>query len=421
MTSHEDKIILGHGAEFSADSNVTGLNNNIIVVGGSGCGKTMSITEPGLLSTYNSSLIVPVTKRRLIMKYLPIFINRGYEVNILDLANPEKSTCGFDMMKNIKTEADITFLASSIVKSNPLKDRSYADPYWDDSAVSLLSAEIAKIVETQKTYSMRDLVDLHHRLDFNLSSGVMETSLDDEFDCLEAVNPNSFAVSCWKSFSKLPQKTLSCVYGTLNTAVDDLFTPEVCKLFLVRNQLNIRKVASKRTILFIITSAVNPSLNRFISIFYSYIFKELFEFGEESPNGRLPVPVRIICDDFATGGRILGFDEYISIFREKGISVTLLLQSESQLESMYGDTAATTIINNCDSYVYMGGMDIQSAKSVSMRLDAPVSDVLYMPVGQEFIFRRGIKPIVTKRFDTDRFINEHIDQLGGTENEHFQI
>ena len=98
-------------------------------------------------------------------------------------------------------------------------------------------------------------------------------------------------------------------------------------------------------------------------MFYAQAFKQLFEFAESRSSGRLPIPVHVLCDDFATGSRILNFPEFISIFREKGISVTLLVQSESQIESMYSPEDATTIINNCDTYLYMGGMALSSTIS----------------------------------------------------------
>ena len=136
-----------------------------------------------------------------------------------------------------------------------------------------------------------------------------------------------------------------------------------------------------------------------INMFYGQLFKSLFEYAEELPTGVLPVPVRVVCDDFATGGRIADFPEYISIFREKGISVNLLIQSESQLAAMYGEDAATTIINNCDTYIYMGGMDLLTCRSISQRINKPLEDVLYMPIGKEYIMRRGQKPIAADRCD----------------------
>ena len=164
-------------------------------------------------------------------------------------------------------------------------------------------------------------------------------------------------------------------------------------------KVDFEKMATQKTVLFVSTSAVNPALHCFINIFYAQAFKTLFEYAESLPDGKLPIPVHVLCDDFATGSRILNFPEYISIFREKQISVTLLVQSESQLESMYGSEDATTIINNCDTYLYMGGMDLKTGRSISERLNTPLEDVLYMPIGQVCVFRRGQRPIITSRYD----------------------
>ena len=170
-------------------------------------------------------------------------------------------------------------------------------------------------------------------------------------------------------------------------------------MIATEKKVDFEKMATQKTVLFVSTSAVNPALHCFINIFYAQAFKTLFEYAESLPDGKLPIPVHVLCDDFATGSRILNFPEYISIFREKQISVTLLVQSESQLESMYGSEDATTIINNCDTYLYMGGMDLKTGRSISERLNTPLEDVLYMPIGQVCVFRRGQRPIITSRYD----------------------
>ena len=178
-----------------------------------------------------------------------------------------------------------------------------------------------------------------------------------------------------------------------------IFSPELRKMIALEKKVDFRKMATQKTVLFVSTSAVNPALHCFINIFYAQAFKALFEYAESLPDGKLPLPVHVLCDDFATGSRILNFPEYISIFREKQISVTLLVQSESQLESIYGSQDSATIINNCDTYLYMGGMDLKTGRSISERLNAPLEEVLYMPIGQVCIFRRGQKPIITSRYD----------------------
>lgn len=404
-----DRMILGENAIFSTDCNETGLNNNVLVCGSSGCGKTMSISEPRLLETFNSSLIATVTKRRIVNKYKSVFKQRGYVVQDLNFIQPTESNVAYDPLQYIDSYSDITFLAESIVKSNPRKNKSNADPYWDEAATSLLSAEIAYILMTKDNANFVDVLNLHDELNFKDNCGQLETSLDSKFEYLIKKAPNCFAVSCWKSFHLLPAKTASCIFGTLNTAIDTIFSPELRKMISIEKKIDFKQLASQKTVLFVSTSAVNPALHCFINIFYAQAFKTLFEYAESLPSGRLSIPVHMLCDDFATGSRILNFPEYISIFREKQISVTLLVQSESQLESIYGSDDAATIINNCDTYLYMGGMDIKTGRSISERLNVPLDEVLYMPIGQEYVFRRGQKPIVTSRYDILK--NEQYQQI----------
>ncbi len=393
-----DKVILGENCVYSTDCKQTGINNNIIVCGSSGCGKTMSVSEPRLLETYDTSLVITVTKRRIVNKYKKVFVDRGYEVQDLNFANPTAGDIGYDPLDYVKNYRDITFLAESIVKANPKKENSSFDPYWDDAAISLLSAEIAYVLMTKENPTFADVLEMNEGLNIRGGESIT-TTYDKKFEYIAKKDPNCFAVSCWKSFSQLPMRTAGCVFSTLNTTIDTIFSPELRKMMAMKRKVNFENLAKKKTLLFVTTSPVNPTLNCFVNMFYGNVFKQLFEFAETQPDGILPIPVHVLCDDFATGSRILNFHEYISIFREKGISVTLLLQSESQLEGMYGRNHATTIINNCDSYVYMGGMDIQTAQSISMRLNVPMEDILYMPIGQVVLFRRGQKPIVTKRYN----------------------
>ena len=398
----KEKVILGENCCYSADSNETGLNNNVIVCGGSGSGKTMSVSEPRLLETKTSSIIATVTKRRIVNKYMPLFKKRGYEIMDLNFVNPLESSCAYDPLEYVGSYSDITFLAKSIVKADLQKDNSNADPYWDEAATSLLSAEIAYTLMTKDNATFADVLELHDSLVLDEGSGTIRTSLDGKFEYIASKDPTCFAVSCWKSFKNLPIKTAGCVFGTLNTTIDTIFSPELRKMMATKKNVDFEQMAIKKTILFVTTSAVNPALHCFVNMFYAQAFKQLFEYAENRPDGVLPIPVHMLCDDFAIGSRVLNFPEYISIFREKGISVTLLLQSESQLEQMYGTDNATTIINNCDSYIYLGGMDLRTAQNISLRLNAPLDEVLYMPIGQEVLFRRGQRPIVTRRYDIQK-------------------
>ena len=125
------------------------------------------------------------------------------------------------------------------------------------------------------------------------------------------------------------------------------------------------------------------------------------------------VPVHIICDDFACGTKINNFDNLISVFRAKGISTMIMLQSESQLNSLYGEDKATTIINNCDTYIYMGGNDLKTARNISIRLNKPLDEVLYMKFDNIYLFQRGAKPKKIRRYKTleDTFYKQYIEKV----------
>ncbi len=396
-----DMMILGEGIAYTTDSNITGLNNNVIVCGSSGCGKTLSVIEPRLINTYNSSLVVTVTKRRIVDKYKDVFTERGYNVLDLNFSDPVHSSAAYDPLAYIKSAescADISFLAQSIVKANH-RHQSSADPYWDEAATSLLSALISYVLIVEDNPSFADVLELNDTLNIIESGSRIETTLDSKFELLAKLDPHSFAVSCWNSFRVLPVKTASCVYGTLNTTLDNVFSEDIRRMIARKKKIDFEKLASEKTILFVTSSTVNPAINTLVNMFYSQMFKQLFEFSDKIPSGKLPLPVSILCDDFAAGSQILNFPEYISIMREKQISVCLLLQSESQLEHMYGYDSSITIQNNCDTYLYLGGMDLRTCRNLSDRLNVPLDEVLYMPLGQEIIFRRGSRPIITQRYN----------------------
>lgn len=395
----EEHFFLGEGYEISTDPGKTQLNNNIMVVGPSGAGKTMSYAEMCLLKTFDTSLIVTLTKRRLVKKYKTLFREKGYAVYDLNLVTPEESDVSYDPMMYLRTQADITHLARSIVMADPRKSTAASvDPFWDAASISLLSALIAYECHVRTRPSFSDVLELFGRLRITDRGDSIETSLDTMFDRLSEEDTGSFAWQCWKTFRYAPMRTAGSIYSSLSVTIDTIFTPQLQHAMKGRPPLDLLSLSRKKSVLFVTTSAVNPSLDAFAGILYSHAIKELFEHAESRPDGTLEIPVHLLCDDFATGARIPDFPYYISIFREKGISISILLQSESQLQYMYGQAAAQTIINNCDRYIYMGGSDLATCQSMAQRLGKSLSDVLYMPLGTEYILERGRKPVFTSRW-----------------------
>ena len=397
-----DRIVLGKDCIYSADPAKTGINKNVVVVGGAGSGKTVSIVEPNLIETLKSknpdNLIVICTKRRIADKYIPEFKSKGFTVYDLNFSNPEAGNCTYDPLFYVNNEEDITELSKAIVMANERKEHSNADPFWDDSSIALLGAEIGLVLITQKEPSFADVLDTHYNLKFEEVGSGIETSLDAAFNRIEYVTPDCYAVNLWKTFCEAAPKTAKSIYVSMNSTLS-AFTRDIRNCIKTKRKINFDRFAKEKSIIFITTSPVKKSLHSLANMFVAQAVSELFNIAETQAFGMLERPTTIVFDDFATGAKVADMPEKISICREKGISFLLLLQSESQLEKMYNRWGSIEILDNCDSYVFMGGNNYETARSVSLKLNAPIEEVLYLPTNKEIIFRRGSRPIITNRYN----------------------
>lgn len=391
-------VFLGKGLEYSTDPKVTGINNNIVVVGGSGSGKTMSVMEMKLLRNEGRSMIVNVAKKNLIRKYTPYFRKKGYDVKYLDMANPANGDSSFDPLHYIHDMKDtlgIQNLASSIVYSSDYKNCK--DPYWPMSAMHLLMAEIYYVLTEDRNASFNDVLKYHDDLEIvgDTDSGFV-TNHDEDFNALPSSNP---AIGYWHTFRQNAFNTAMCIYSSLNSPLRSMFPPECRNTMRSKPQIDAVRLACHPSILFVYTSPVNQELHALANLFMSFAIQDLYKYAELRKTGMLPIPVDLVFDDFACGSKIQKFPELISIFREKGISTTIMLQSEDQLRAMYSSSDARIILDNCDTYLYMGGMNADNAASIAWRCNVPDEKILSLPVGKEILLRRGDKPVTAERYD----------------------
>lgn len=382
----------------------TGLNDMYIVTGTTGTGKTTSYSEARMLHTYNTSIVVPLSKGRLKKEYGKLFKSRGYEVVDLDFNKPELCEVGYDPLDYVKSDNDILNLAKQIMSADQEDDTKKDDPYWDNAAANVIAAAIHLIIlnakDSGKKPSFAKAMELLQKVSVNDRGSNYETNIDFLFEKAESRHPGNMATKLWKTVQGNAPKTAGCIMSIALSAVNGMFSNSILEMVSKPDKLDLRDLGRKKMIVFITTSPFNMSLSQFVNIMYADMFRVLFELAESRPEGHLDVPVHVICDDFACGTKIAGFENYISIFRAAGIGASLLLQSESQLKSMYGEGACTTIINNCDTYLYMGGSDITTCTNISKRLNKPVSTVMNMPLEQVVVFRRGSEPVMTRRYQT---------------------
>ena len=393
----EDMSVFGDGVVFPA--RMENNNGNTLVLGVTGSGKTKSVVEPKILFTHNQSLVIPVAKRRLIKQYTSLLNEKGYEVIDLNLATPKDSSIGYDPMRTAKTEDDLLNLATAIVGSNSRTMTGDTDPFWQESSAAVCSSlmGLSRFLNG-KTSGFLDFMKLYKTLEFSFPNGHCHSNLDDAFADMEFQLPDSQAPRLWRTICGCASRTASCINSILTNALSRFCGSYGDTLFSKRNMIDLSSLGRKKICLFITTSNISEPCSRIVNLLFADLFKELFAEAERI-GGSLKVPVHVCCDDFCgAGARIAKFEEYITIFREAGISCTILLQSLSMLNAVYQDYGSAVIRENCDNLVYLGSNDLHTCKDISERACIPLEEVLAMKPGDEIFIRRGVGAKMIKRY-----------------------
>lgn len=401
------KMILAEGQEYSLNCFETQLNNNVLVVGTTGAGKTRSIVTPNLLEA-TGSYIVSDPKGNLYKKYKEYLEQKGYDVLKLDFTDPEYSD-GYNFFEYINSTQDIITTAHMLIYDG--KQGNHVDPFWDQAAQLLLQAIIAYLKEAhqpneQNLHNVLKLVTLcSSNGDLDDRESMMDTLMKD----FGRTHKDSYAVNTYNKFRVAASKTLRSILITVNAKLGLFDTPQV-KEMTARDDIDIPLIGLKKTAVFVIVSDTDRSMDPLANLFFTQAMNQLCRYADKfCEDNRLPVPVRFILDDFATNCKIAEFPRMIASIRSRGISTMLMIQAEAQLTNCYGDDGAT-IIGNCDTYVYLGGTDVKTAQAVAERADRPMKKILNMPVGTNWIFRRGQEPIHGKNFDLDSYLKKKMGE-----------
>ena len=396
------EMILAENRRYSLDCYRTCCNNNVLVVGAAGAGKTRSIVSPNLLEATGSYVVVD-PKGNLYGKYKDYLRAQGYNVRKLNFAEPgDPESESFNYFRYIKNDSDILKISRMLAYIE--EPGTYkCDPFWDESCTLLLTALNAYLFhycseEMQNLYNVNKLL-LAGNVDEDYTS--VDTDLDRIFEEIRTEDSDSFTYQQYRKYRLAAGRTLkSVLISTL--AKIGVFTTAGHQKLLGTDTVSISSIGFRKTALFVIVSDTDRANDPLANIFFTLAMHELCRAADGRPENRLPVDVRFILDDFATNVKINEFPRMISSFRSRGISCMLMLQAESQLRSAYG-ADDKTIIGNCDTYVYLGCNDVDTACEVAKRLNRPLSEVLYMPVNTNWIFRRGEQPYHGKNFSLEPF------------------
>ena len=397
-----DKVILGQGVVLEGGLGKTRPNDNQIVIGGTGTGKSTSILWPTVCHMRESSFIGTFAKGGEVDAAVQYFKDLGYRTRVWNLANPQKKDTLPDPLSYVESDDEIQQLAKQIVTANQEYQRATKfDPYWQDASEGLLMGLIYLVFMTEDHPSMKKVIDLFYSLKIKEDGRGIKTSLDERFDWLEKKIPDSVAARKLSSFRMLPYGTSGCVRDTLEKSIQCMFPLSVQNAMSDKAYLDFGKFATERTAVFIITSPVKSIQYSFANLLFSIAIRRLLEFADEQETHRLPRPVRLIFDDFSCGFPVLDYHKMISIFRSVGISSLMLCQSLSQLNATYGEDNSTVILDNCSVMAYLpGGMNKKTCTYVSEIVNLPLQEIMFMKMEKVVILQSGKKPKVVERYQT---------------------
>lgn len=395
-----DPIVLGENYILPGDDIGTErINDNVLVESPSGGGKTTSIVFPTIAKMSEMNLIAEYAKEEEACQHAEILKEKGYTVDFLNVKDPMKSTVAFDPVLAIEGYTDVEALSDTIVMSTmefPM------DPYWNMKGKSLNNSLILSTMMKNDHACLEDILYAFDRtIPIEGVSAGFTTEYDSEMETIIQSAPHSYAAREYQAWHSLPFRTASCVRDTLAGAYANVFPESVRTLLNKRKQIDYHKFGSETYALFVISDASAPAQSYYTNLFWNVTIRQLRRIADRSKGHRLPRPVRLVFGDFGCTSPIRNFEKDISVFRSAGISALIILQSQSQLESVYGIDKATIIRQNCPVQVYLpGGLDERSCQMVSHRMDIPLDEVMYAKIGKVFIMQSGKRPVIINRYDT---------------------
>lgn len=426
-------ILLTQTESFSLDTRKTRKNNNILVIGGSGSGKTRSFVKPNIMQMH-SSFVITDPKGELLKDTGKMLQDFGYVIKIFNLIEMSKSDT-YNMFDYIKDEKDILKITNNIIVNTNSPHSKNAGDFWEKAESALIEALIAYVffegLEEEK--NINTVMELLRLADVKEDDEDYESPLDILFDDLKKENSNHFACKQYDIYKLAAGKTAKSILVSVGVRLAPFNIKEVgalCK----KDTLDLEKIGDRKTALFIIIPDSDTTLNFITAIMYQQLFDILFYRADNVYNGRLPYQVRFLLDEMANIGQIPSLEIYIATMRSRGISVSIILQNLTQLKNLYKNTWET-ITGNCDTVLFLGGKELSTLKYISEVIGKTTIDYKSISqtmgtngsysVGNQIIARdlitpaevgliksdeciltiRGLNPFISKKYDLEKHKN----------------
>lgn len=332
-------------------------NVNVLVVGGSGSGKSASYSIPNAHQMLGSYVFTD-PKGELYDRTAGFLKEHGYKIKVLNLVHPQYSD-GYNPLLHISSEIDVDVIANTIVKGQKT-DGGGSDPFWDDSAETLLKALIYYLMATrpEEEQNLASCAEMVRAANSNGGSNLLSELMSQlPYDHPARMN--------YKSIEIAPEKTYSSILSTLQSKLGKFDSKEIAELTST-DTINFEEIGSEKTAVYVISSDTHGAYDFLLTIFFAQMIQQLYDFADNN-GGRLKERTYFILDEFANIGRIPDFDKKISTSRSRGISFSVILQNLDQLEAIY-EKANETIIGNCDTHVFLGSNSQKTVEYFSKAL-----------------------------------------------------
>ena len=422
-------IILSQNMRLGLNAKKHRRNLNVLVVGGSGAGKTRFYAKPNLMQC-NTSFIVADPKSEMLRSIAPLLIENGYDIKVFNLIEPENSD-GYNPFVYIRKDEDVIKLISNLIQNTTPKNASQNDPFWEKSEIALDSALMLYLLheappEEQTFEMLMFLIENAATVEDEDESGY-QSPVDILFQGLEDEKPEHIAVRQYKIFKQASGKTAKSILISAAVRLAAFNLPEIAKMTSYDN-LDIGTLGERKRAIFCVIPDNDNSFNYLVGMLYTQAFQALYFNADNNHGGELPIPVHIVMDEFANVALPDNFERILATMRSRRISVSIIIQNMAQLKALFKDSWEN-ITGNCDTLLYLGGNEQSTHEYISKMLGKETIDTRtrgitkgqhgssntnYQNAGRELltldevrlldnsnalIFIRGERPLIDKKFD----------------------
>lgn len=440
---YSQNILLTQHFRISLDTHKHRRCLNIMVVGGSGAGKSRGFALPNIMQCC-CSMVITDPKAELLRKTGGLLREKGYEVRVFDLINPDTSFC-YNPFEYVQDDKDVLRLISNLIQNTTPKGANSSDPFWEKSETALLQALMLYLLHEappeEQNFSM--IMEMLGAAEVKEDDDDYESPLDILFERLEMRKPDSIAVKQYHIYKQAAGKTAKSILISVGVRLAAFNLPQIAKLTST-DELDLSSMGEKKVALFCCIPDADTSLNYLVGMIYSQLFQTLYYMADRVHGGALPVPVNCIMDEFANVSLPNEFEKILATCRSRSIFCSIIIQNMSQLKALFKDSWES-LVGNCDEFLYLGGNEKETHKYVSELLGKETIDTNtygqtkgksgscstnFQQSGRELLqpdevrmldnqyallFIRGERPILDHKYDLTKHPNVRYTEDGGAE------